>query len=212
MLPRRILYLQYGDPAGYPPLEHSSQILAERGWDVVLLGTVIAEGGSLKLRLSPHPRISVKTIGSRSLSRWQILRYVHFTVLSLYWILRWRPAWIYASDPMTLPALRFIRNFTPASIIYHEHDSPNPDWARSRFRRLALRCREIIGQEAELCVLPQQQRLLEFVHSTDRKKKRFAYGIVREQPRFEQILQKTIEVWSFTIMGRSTRLAYRLSL
>ena len=25
---RKILYLQYTNPAGYPPLEHSSQILA----------------------------------------------------------------------------------------------------------------------------------------------------------------------------------------
>ena len=36
---RRIVYVQFTDPAAYPPVEHSSEILAERGWNVVLLGT-----------------------------------------------------------------------------------------------------------------------------------------------------------------------------
>jgi hypothetical protein len=30
---KRVLYLQYTNPAGYPPLEHSSGILADSGWD-----------------------------------------------------------------------------------------------------------------------------------------------------------------------------------
>ena len=36
---RRILYVQYTTPAGYPPLEHSSRILADRGWEVQFLGS-----------------------------------------------------------------------------------------------------------------------------------------------------------------------------
>src|ERR1041385_5473127 len=35
----RILYLQYTNPAGYPPLQHSSRILADAGWSVLFLGT-----------------------------------------------------------------------------------------------------------------------------------------------------------------------------
>ena len=38
MRARRILYIQYTNPAGYPPLEHSSRLLAARGWVVVFLG------------------------------------------------------------------------------------------------------------------------------------------------------------------------------
>jgi hypothetical protein len=29
---KRVLYIQYTNPAGYPPLEHSSRILADAGW------------------------------------------------------------------------------------------------------------------------------------------------------------------------------------
>ena len=36
---RRILYIQFTDPAVYPPLEHSSRLLADRGWEVLILGT-----------------------------------------------------------------------------------------------------------------------------------------------------------------------------
>lgn len=35
----RILYIQYTNPAGYPPLEHSSRILAQADWEVLFLGT-----------------------------------------------------------------------------------------------------------------------------------------------------------------------------
>ena len=36
---RRILYVQFTNPAAYPPLEHSARILADAGWDVMFLGT-----------------------------------------------------------------------------------------------------------------------------------------------------------------------------
>ena len=31
---RRIMYVQYVNPGMYPPLEHSSRILADAGWEV----------------------------------------------------------------------------------------------------------------------------------------------------------------------------------
>ena len=34
---RSVLYLQYTSPANYPPLEHSSRILADAGWQVLPL-------------------------------------------------------------------------------------------------------------------------------------------------------------------------------
>jgi MFS family permease len=33
----RVLYIQYTNPAGYPPLQHSSRILASAGWQVLFL-------------------------------------------------------------------------------------------------------------------------------------------------------------------------------
>ena len=63
--PPRILYMQYEDPAAYPPLEHSSQILAERGWDVAFVGAEIVSDGAL--RLPNHPRIIVTNIEAAAL-------------------------------------------------------------------------------------------------------------------------------------------------
>ena len=58
LAPRRILYIQYTNPAGYPPLEHSSRLLANAGCEVLFLGTGAL--GAEALRFPPHPRIMVK--------------------------------------------------------------------------------------------------------------------------------------------------------
>lgn len=163
----RILYLQYQDPAAYPPLEHSSRILAERGWEVVFVGASVTRDASLKL--DPHPRVVVKSIGVVP-AKLQGLRYLYFTFYSLCWILFWRPKWIYGSDPIVLPALYVLAKLTAARILYHEHDSPTGREAGSPFRRLVLRCRNLVGQSASVCVLPQSQRLLEFLQATQRTK------------------------------------------
>lgn len=163
----RILYLQYQDPAAYPPLEHSSRILAERGWEVVFVGAAVTRDASLKL--DPHPRIVVKSIGVVP-AKLQGLRYLYFIFYSLCWILFWRPKWIYGSDPIVLPALYVLAKLTGARILYHEHDSPTGSEAGSPFRRLVLRCRNLVGQSASVCVLPQSQRLLEFLQATQRAK------------------------------------------
>jgi hypothetical protein len=41
-LENKILYLQYTNPAAYPPLEHNSRILANEGWQVLFLGNTRA--------------------------------------------------------------------------------------------------------------------------------------------------------------------------
>src|SRR6266545_4232156 len=57
---RRILYLQFTDPAAYPPLEHSSRLLADRGWEVLFLGA--STRGESALRLPNHPSIRAKEV------------------------------------------------------------------------------------------------------------------------------------------------------
>ncbi len=55
---KSILYIQYTNPAGYPSLEHSSRLLAERGWSVEFLGTGVFGAGAL--RFPEHPKIRVR--------------------------------------------------------------------------------------------------------------------------------------------------------
>lgn len=160
----RILYVQYSDAAAYPPLEHSSEIFAERGWDVLFLGV----DRNHILKLPTHPRIRVKNLSGGKSRVGQGLQYFTYGLWLLYTIYGWRPRWIYASDPLVLPALRLIKKFTRTPVLYHEHDAPNVDPGNSRFMKLVLASRKKFARQAELCVLPQELRLIDFVKETGR--------------------------------------------
>src|SRR5438093_10555997 len=119
----RVLYVQYTNPAAYPPLEHSSRILANKGWEILFLGTG-AKGADV-LEFPPHPNICVKRVRFCSGGWRQKLHYLWFSLLVLLWTVRWRPRWIYASDLLSCP-VTFLLSFVPGLfILYHEHDSPN---------------------------------------------------------------------------------------
>src|SRR2546428_3847291 len=98
---RRVLFIQFTDPSAYPPLEHASHLLASRAWNVVLLGT--SATGLNDLRILAHPRIRVKKIKFISGGWKQKLQYGLFLLWALYWTIRWKPHWIYASDPLSCP-------------------------------------------------------------------------------------------------------------
>src|SRR5215470_7726432 len=72
----RILYVQFTNPAGYPPLEHSSRILAARGWDVLFLGT--GAFGAHGLQFRSCPRIRTKKLHLVSTGAGQKLQYACF--------------------------------------------------------------------------------------------------------------------------------------
>jgi hypothetical protein len=73
---RRISYVQFTDSAAYPPVEHSSKLLAERGWQVFILGTGTL--GDLNLQLPTHDRISLKKIGFVQAGWMQKLQHILF--------------------------------------------------------------------------------------------------------------------------------------
>ena len=99
---RKILFIQYTNPAIYPPLEHSSRILANRGWQVLFLGT--GSLGADSLRFKPHERIEVKQMPFCPAGWRQKLHYARFVLWALWWTLRWKPEWTYASDLLSCPA------------------------------------------------------------------------------------------------------------
>ena len=59
---RRVMYVQYTNPAAYPPLEHSSRIAAGQGWDVLFVGAEVL--GAAALRFTPHERIGVRRLAA----------------------------------------------------------------------------------------------------------------------------------------------------
>ena len=165
---RRILYIQFTDPAAYPPLEHSSRLLADRGWEVLILGT--ATRGEPPLRLPTHPGIRVKKIRFVQGGWRQKAQYIFFFFVTLYWTWWWRPEWIYASDSLACPVVWWVRRFIGVRVVYHEHDSPDLDQSSTWFMRQVFAYRGKLALEADLCVLPQQERLQQFLKTTGRIK------------------------------------------
>jgi len=167
---------------GYPPIEHSTRLLADRGWDVLLLGT-----GTFPIQNFQFPansRIRLKKIAFVQGGFRQKLLYICFFFWTLFWTLRWNPEWIYASDPLACPIVWIIQKIVDVRVIYHEHDSPDVDRGSSRFMKMVHACRDRLGRDASLCVLPQEDRLLQFLDTTKRTKPTFC---VWNCPRLDEI-------------------------
>ena len=194
---RCILYLQYTNPANYPPLEHSGLILLNAGWDVHYFG-IQSEGESNKLSF-PEPLARRQTLWQRSAPGVkQKLHFAAFTLSALWRALWQRPAWVYCSDHLSCPAAWLIGCLTRCKVLYHEHDSPETgqklkvegnkeeigkvenrnqntksdfSFQLSKFQHFLLWSRQRVGQKADLVVLPNEKRLELFVQATGRQKK-----------------------------------------
>jgi len=156
---RRALFLQYTNSAAFPPLEHSSRILADARWQVLLLGVDAPEVGSL--RFPPHDRIEVRQMSYCPPGWRQKAHYVRFTLLALWLAMRWRPDWVYASDLLSCPVALLLSFLPGVRVIYHEHDSPASS-TRSLFLRLSAAARRRLARRAKICVLPNRRRAERF--------------------------------------------------
>ena len=141
--PPRVLYVQYTNPAAYPPLQHSASILAAAGCEVRLVGTAIA-GERLTFEQSDRVRVALMPFEPGG---WrQKVHYAQFASWVAAEARQWRPDWVYVSDPLACPAALALRRLTGARFIYHEHDSPSPDvGAQSTFMRVVLRARRALA-------------------------------------------------------------------
>jgi glycosyltransferase involved in cell wall biosynthesis len=159
----RVLYVQYANPAAYPPIEHSAKILADAGFDVRLLGIdVLAD----RLAFTAHPRIDVRLRRRSAPGARQKLHYAAFVLWAISVALRWRPDWVYASDPLSCPTAAALSLLVGGRLIYHEHDSPQDEAPASAFMRLVMALRRRVGRTASLCVLPNGRRAEQFVRAT----------------------------------------------
>ena len=140
--------------------------------------------GALNLKLPVHPRISVKKFGFVQGGWRQKLQYIRFLFFALYWTWWWRPSWIYASETLSCPVVWLVKKLTNINVVYHEHDLPSLDRTGSWFMNAALGYRAKLARDAELCVLPEQARLLEFLETTKRTKPAFC---VWNCPRLDEI-------------------------
>lgn len=157
---RRIVYVQYTNPAGYPPLEHSSRLLAANGWQVLFLGT--AAVGNATLEFEPHPNITVRSLDFRAAGIVQKLHYLRFLLWCAWHTARFRPAWIYASDMFSTPAALLLSALPGVRVVYHEHDAPGQE-PHSWLVRQLLHCRRVVARNAHAVVIPSIERARCFV-------------------------------------------------
>lgn len=161
---RRILYVQYTNPAGYPPLINSAALLAEAGWQVRVLG--IDAYGTRDFAFASHPAIDVRRLRSARRGWRQKLHYAGFLGWSWLHALRWRPDWIYVSDPLASPLGLLAAALPGVRVLYHEHDHPGPP--SSRFLRWIMAARRLLAHRSQLCVLPNDERADNFKRETGR--------------------------------------------
>jgi len=154
---RRILFVQYTNPAGYPSLEHASQLLSDGGWEVRFLGA--GAEGAATLELEPYPRVSARQMPYHAPGPAQKLHYAAWLAWVTVTVGTWRPDWVYASDPLSAPAA-LVAGHLGAAIVYHEHDSPAAVAVAPRrgLQRYLTSARLRVARGAAVCVVPNAER------------------------------------------------------
>ena len=167
--PRHALFIQYTNPAGYPPLEHAMGILLGTGWTVHCLG-VNAAGGASTLALPEHPRLTVELLRRPPPGLLQKLQFFAFCVRALWLLVRQRPSVVYASDPMASPAALSAVWLAVPNVVYHEHDAPGSNG--SGFTAFIYRLRNSICRKASWVVVPNRGRASDLVATTQAEESR----------------------------------------
>jgi glycosyltransferase involved in cell wall biosynthesis len=151
----RVLGVQYANPAAYPPVEHAVHLLAEAGCDVALVG--IRRAGD-PLELACAGRVTADLLDAPATGWRQKAHYARFTARVLRWARRWRPDWLYVSDPLATPAALLAARACAAQVAYQEHDAPEPASSASREMRAVLRARAALARRAAVCIAPSAGR------------------------------------------------------
>jgi glycosyltransferase involved in cell wall biosynthesis len=151
---RSIVYVQYTNPAGYPPLEHSSRILADDGWDVLFLGT--GSVGTNELRFPAHPNISVQLVPFQQPGWRQKLHYLGYVLWCVWRCLVNRPTAVYCSDAWSTPVGVLVWYVLRVPVIYHEHDTPGSP--TNVVLRVVAAARRRLACVAKACVIPNEDR------------------------------------------------------
>jgi len=153
---KNIIYVQYTNPACYPPLMHSSRLLADRLWKVYFFGTR-SLGQSNLLEMESHPNISSKQFSYYHGGPAKKINYLWFIFSALTTVFRKKPGWIYASDPFSCPPALLSKKIFKTKVIYHEHDFPHTK-DPSIFMKIVFWFRKVMAAQADICILPNKER------------------------------------------------------
>jgi glycosyltransferase involved in cell wall biosynthesis len=151
----RIVYIQYTNPTGYPPIEHSASIFGVAGWRVTFLG-IHAEGDADSFQFGADTQVDKKL-----LRRWEDRRFLklHFCAF-VFWcwanVFLRRPHLVWLSDRMACPVGALLALTTSIPIIYQEHDGPPA--VRNRIEKFLNSTRTLVSTHSRFCIFPNRAR------------------------------------------------------
>jgi glycosyltransferase involved in cell wall biosynthesis len=180
------MYVQYTNPGAYPPLEQSSQILAQKDWQVLFIG--IHSFITNSLSFPEHSCITVKQMTPCSPGWRQKIHYARFCLWVIIWTIRWRPQWIYASDLFSCPVAYFLSFFPGLNLIYHEHDSQESN-LNSGYLKIFLIIRKRLIFRSAASILPNQHRADIFDRTVNNASKSLC---VWNCPRIKEIAERKL--------------------
>ena len=155
---QRVLFVQYTNPAGYPPLLHASKILADSGAEVMFVGT--EKASTKNLTIPPHPRIHQRNMADCKPGWRQKLHFLKYIILVLWSAWRFKASWLYVSDYIGCPPGLIAQKLLNLKVVYHEHDAQaGLGCGKSRADAFLAKARTKIVRECELVVAPNQGRL-----------------------------------------------------
>jgi hypothetical protein len=148
---KKILYIQFTNPEGYPPLENGSKISVEKGWECIFLARRNELTGRIIFDAIPGRSVKNMPLWTTRLST--KFEYGTYLLWSLFYSLTYKPNVVYLSDPLSTP-IGLLLKIIGFRIIYHEHDSPGKG-----FPRHLKWCRKEIFRKANLTIIPNASRL-----------------------------------------------------
>lgn len=160
---KKILYLQFTNPALYPPVQHSSYILKRNNWSIRSLG--IKSSNLANFEGSSSQNISYLNAVSKHKNDSMKLLYFRYFFWCLWNLVSWRPLVVYVSDYYAAPMGYFAATLFRKKTIYHEHDYPALN-KPTFFQKLLLYFRSALAKEASLCILPNRSRADQFMEET----------------------------------------------
>ena len=154
----RVLYVQYTNPAVYPPLLHSIGILADAGCRVRVVGLDTMQPD---LSRGYPAGVTVTLLPAEGPGWRQKMNYAQFARTAMRESAEFKPHWVYASDALSTPVARLLGRGSTARLLYHEHDTPFEAWAPesvSWFMRRVMNARRVVANRADICVVPNRTR------------------------------------------------------
>src|SRR6188768_4259510 len=112
----RVLYVQYTNPAVYPPLLHSIGLLADAGCEVRLVGL---DTMNRDLAIAYPAGVTARLLPAEAPGWRQKVNYAQFARAAMAEAVAFRPDWVYASDALSAPVTRLLARRVVPRVVYH---------------------------------------------------------------------------------------------